>query len=262
MEHWIGWEKWACQAWGTSKAPIHPMSPHQTYQLYDLNGFQDKKKKKEKQKPDQNQDVSLNSSSMRWNIRLGKQKKHMSGMRKLLSTNSKHIKSPNTPIIWPAGWIPRWEEEKEKQTKIETQTERVSINSRWTKLNIRADNQNKHMYVRHKEPPKHQFRTCHLMKQTDCMTFLMDSKKRKGEGKAKSQTKAEMQTDRVSLNSSSTRQNNRLGKGKKHMSGIRSLLSTDSSARTSPHQIQRLYDLDTRKGEGKKQKRSGYQQHR
>lgn len=39
MEHWVGREKWACQAWGTSKAPIHPMSPHQTYQLYDLNGF-------------------------------------------------------------------------------------------------------------------------------------------------------------------------------------------------------------------------------
>jgi hypothetical protein len=97
---------------------------------------------------------------------------------------------------------------------------------------------------------------------TDCMTFLMDSKKRKGEGKAKSQTKAEMQTDRVSRNSSSTRQNTRLGKRKKHMSGIRSLLSTDSSAHTSPHQIQRFYYLDTRKGEGKKQKRSGYQQQR
>jgi hypothetical protein len=90
----------------------------------------------------------------------------------------------------------------------------------------------------------------------------MDSKKRKGEGKAKSQTKAEMQTDRVSRNSSSTRQNTRLGKRKKHMSGIRSLLSTDSSAHTSPHQIQRFYYLDTRKGEGKKQKRSGYQQQR
>jgi hypothetical protein len=97
---------------------------------------------------------------------------------------------------------------------------------------------------------------------TDCMTFLMDSKKRKGEGKEKSQTKAEMQTDRVSLNSSSTRQNTRLGKRKKHVSGIRSLLSADSSARTSPHQIQRLYYLATRKGEGKRQKRSGYQQQR
>jgi hypothetical protein len=38
----------------------------------------------------------------------------------------------------------------------------------------------------------------------------MDSKKRKGEGKAKSQTKTEMQTERVSLNSSSTRQNTRV----------------------------------------------------
>jgi hypothetical protein len=62
------------------------MSPHQTYQLYDLNGFQDKKKKKEKQKPDQNQDVSLNFkfnetgtsgwASKRTNVRYEETPKH------------------------------------------------------------------------------------------------------------------------------------------------------------------------------------------
>jgi hypothetical protein len=126
-------------------------------------------------------EIGFHSIQDQWDGTLGWAREvSMSGMRNLQSTNSSHVTSSNIPIVWPQ-WIPR---QKEEEGKAKARPKpRCFTEFKFNEMEHQVG-QAKEAYVRYEETPKHQFQAHQITKYTNYMTCWMDSKMRRGEGKA------------------------------------------------------------------------------